>query len=734
MPVEVRRCNVPSIGMGRGVTPSAGWTAFLLCSGGMTAESPGIQRAQAAGHRILDRLRDEGRLSAIQYETLYRQTRRSGEIAQDAIIDSGAMSEAELLKFLATIYKTQWVSTEKLARVGVDRALLELVPQRLAERLFCGPILHDRRASSLSIVVPDLEDDVAKQVQLVAGVRDVHTFIARPASIRAAIRKWYLGDANAFGVVLSTSTMGQASGTSALGEIVLAPSSGGGLGLGSAPARPAIDLGGMDLDFGGLGSGMGGGLGSPTPGVSKKTAVPAQRPSPKIEITLDEPPKAAPPAPPSPPAPDPLSVAPALLDVIGTLVALLEQGRGELRGHSALVARITRRMGERLQLPPHEIDGIVLAAAVHDLGNTTTYHLTALNIAKFDGHRMQAEKSIGAATRLLDGTKLPASTKATLDNLYERWDGQGLPAGKKGTDIPIGARIVSLVETYADLAANAKNPYRRTLSHTEATDVVRQLCGTLFDPSLIDGLRLAGSSAVHGGFRARARVLLVEPDADEATALEMRFSEQGATVVVANNIKDAEKLLAGEKIDLLVTEADVAQPGDGFSFVSLMKRGPQGDATIVFVAKRHDRATVSKGLELGAADFVTKPVLPDVVVSKAMQALDATKRKKGGGLSGSIRDMGLPEVIQVLGQTRKTGLLRVTQGTRAGEVHLDQGLIVHATFGSEAGEESFYRMLLLKDGDFVFDASAKPGKRTMNASTESLLLEGMRRIDEGTIA
>jgi len=683
----------------------------------MNVESPGIQRAQAAGHRILDRLRDEGRLSAIQYESLYRATRRSGEIAQDAIIEAGAVTEAELLKFLATTYKTRFVSSERLAKASVDRALLELVPHRLAERLFCVPILYDKRASSLSIVVPDLEDDVAKQVQLVAGVREVHTYIARPASIRAAMRKFYFNDPNAFGVILATSGVGQTSSTSALGEIVLTPGS-------NAAASAGSELGGFD-DFGSLGG-----------GVPKKTGVVAPRPSPKLEISLDgadwkapEPPKAAAPPPPSvPPAP--------LLDVIGTLVSLLEQGRGELRGHSALVARITRRMCDRLRLPAAEAEGIVLAAAVHDLGNTTSYHLTALNVAKFDGHRIQAEKSLGAAVRLLDGTKLPASTKTTLESLYERWDGEGLPARQKGEDIPIGARIVSMVETYADLVANAKNPYRRVLQHSEASDVVRQLCGTLFDPSLIDGLRLAGSSAVHGGFRARARVLVVDPDADEATALEMRFSEQGATVFLATSVESAEKILAAsEKIDLVVTEVDLAQTGDGFSLVNALKRGPQGDAVVVFVAKRHDRATVNKGLELGAVDFVTKPVLPEVVVSKSMQAVDAAKRKrKGGGLSGSVRDMGLPEVIQVLGQTRKTGVLRISHASRTGEVHLENGQIIFATFGSETGEESFFRILLLVDGEFVFDASAKPGPRVINASTESLLLEGMRRFDEGTLA
>jgi response regulator RpfG family c-di-GMP phosphodiesterase len=535
------------------------------------------------------------------------------------------------------------------------------------------------------------------------------------------IRKFYFNDPNAFGVILASSSGGQASATNAIGEIVLT----GTRGTPPSPVGASLDAG--DIDLSGPIAGV--------PHAPKKPAAPAPRAAP-LEIKLDDVPKPAPePAPRPTTEPGTNSTSGALLDVIGTLVSLLEQGRGELRGHSALVARITRRMCERLKLPSSEADAIVLAAAVHDLGNTTTYHLTALNVAKFEGHRIQAEKAVGAPLRLLDAQKLPPITKIALENLHERFDGQGLPDKKQGDAIPVGARIVSMVETYADLVANSKNPYRRTLTHGEATDVIRQLCGTLFDPGLLDGLRLAGSSAVHGGFRSRARVLVVEPDSDEATALEMRFSEQGATVVLASNADEARKILAApDKIDAVVTEADLDKQGDGLTLVSALKSGPHGDAAILFVAKRHDRQVVSKGLELGAADFVTKPVLPEVVVAKAMQAVEATRRKKGGGLSGSVRDMGLPEVIQVLGQTRKTGILRVTQGPRGGEVQLDQGQVVHASFGSEEGEESFYRMLLMKDGDFVFDANAKPSKRTMEASTESLLLEGMRRIDEGTIS
>ena len=84
----------------------------------------------------------------------------------------------------------------------------------------------------------------------------------------------------------------------------------------------------------------------------------------------------------------------------------------------------------------------------------------------------------------------------------------------------------------------------------------------------------------------------------------------------------------------------------------------------------------------------------------------------------------------MLGQGRKTGCLRLVSQHRMGEIYFGEGLIIHAAFAKVEGEEAFYQMLLLKEGDFKFDPAGKPAKKTMQASIESLLLEGMRRMDE----
>lgn len=690
-----------------------------------------VSASQQAGFRILDKLRDEGRIDAIRYESLYHQSKRSGDPVQDALVDSGTMSEADMLKFVAAIYQTRFVSTERLAKADLDRQLLDLVPRKVAERLGCVPVVFDRRAQSLSIVVSDLEEDIGKQVQLVSGVREVKSYVGRPASIRAAIRKYYGGDASAFSKLLPRE-LGPATGmdpgfgmagASGNASVALAP---------PAPRSPAavapIDLGG----FGGLGGldmelERGGAPPAAVPAVAPRApAAPALAGSIPADLPGLEPSSMG-----------SFEAAPdfqSYLETVGVFVSLLEQSKSELRGHSAMVARIARKMAERLNLPSADRNAIALAAWLHDVGKMSAYHLTPLNVSRFDGHRLQAQRAHVTPTRLFESAKLPEVTRSALESLYERWDGQGFPKNLAATQIPIGARVIAVVETYADLVANPKNPYRRVLTHSEATDVVRQLSGQLFDPSLVDPLRLAAAAETHKrGLGNRSRVLVVEPDADESMVLELRFEERGYDVGSARSKADAFAQLEKSAFDLVVAEVDLGPGGDGFALAEALRERPAGSPPVLFFTRRADRDSIARGFALGCADYIAKPAPPDVVLAKAGQALEAALRKKGGGLSGSLVEMGLPEVIQVLGQSRKSGRLEIVSGHQKGELFLEAGLVVHASFGKDSGENAVYAMLVLKAGDFAFDPSARTGHKTMTASTEGLLLEGMRRLDEATL-
>ena len=677
--------------------------------------SGAASRPHPGGVRVLDRLRDEGRISAAQYESLYHQAKRSGERVEESILEAGAMGEADLMKFVAALYQTRFVSTERLSKADIDRGTLELVPRRVAERLQCVPILHDRRTQTLSVVALDLEEDVAKQLQVLTGLREVRVFVARPAAVRAAIRRFYGGDPHAFASI----------GGSAPALGLDAFERGGTAEI----ARPA----GVELDLGGFGA--------------WDDRTPAPVPLPVAPVA---------PRAPSPVRDAPIDLTPIRMDVteaprgvewesyletLNVLVALLDGGRAELRGHSSLVARIAKQITERLGLPEDDRHAIAIAAYLHDVGKASAYHLTLLNVSRFDGHRLQAQRSAGAPARMLESARLPERAIDVLGHLYERFDGQGFPDRQAGKDIPLGARIVALVETYADLTANPKNPYRRTLAPGEAIDVVRQLAGSLFDPMLVDVLRGivlgAGDPAAAKG-AVRNRVLVVDPDREETTLLELRLAEAGHDVVVARDRAEVERTLAdartGERrFDLVLSELELGAE-DGFALLAALRADARTeDVPLVFITRKADGESVARGFELGAADFLVKPVSAELVVAKTAQLIEAGWRKRSGGLAGSLRDMGLPDVLQALANGRKTGLLRIRSGTQSGEIQFLEGAIANATFGRRTKQDAVYAMLALSDGDFALDPAFRPAERAMHDSCEALLLEGMRRIDEGQV-
>lgn len=418
------------------------------------------------------------------------------------------------------------------------------------------------------------------------------------------------------------------------------------------------------------------------------------------------------------------------LETLNVLIALLENDRGDLRGHSVSVARVCRRVCERLGIKPEETDAIIVAAYLHDVGKASAYHLTALNVAEYEAHRVQARKSYLTPARIFESVRLPGDVGRILNHLYERHDGQGFPDRLSGKEIPLGSRVLAIVETYADLTGHAGNPFRKKLSRQEAWDVLAKFKGKVFDSGLVDVFKLV---VLGDDLRAKLlsdsrRALLVDSDAEETTVLELRLAEHGFQVTIARTATDAENELTQE-FDVVISEVDLS-PIDGFEFMQRV-RAKGNEVPFVFLSKQSEGNMVQRGLDLGAEDFITKPASPEVVALKVNRVLDSARRaKRKAGVSGSLTEMALPDVVQILFHGRKSGKLSISAEGKKGEILFCDGQIFDAHFGDKAREEAFYAMLGLARGDFELDPNVKPTEQLIQMSPESLLLEGMRRQDE----
>src|SRR5262249_13838660 len=127
---------------------------------------------------------------------------RTQERMEEAILELGLLSEADMLKTLAAHHKTRFVTTEKLAKAEINRATLSMIPRKVAEALQVFPVMFDAKTQSLSVVTPDPDNtEVLRQVQLASGARDLKAFLARPAAVKAVIAKAYGGDIHAFAIL-----------------------------------------------------------------------------------------------------------------------------------------------------------------------------------------------------------------------------------------------------------------------------------------------------------------------------------------------------------------------------------------------------------------------------------------------------------------------------------------------------------------------------------------------------
>ena len=710
--------------------------------------------APRINQKLLRALVAEGVISQGESEQAELYAKRRRLHVEEGLIEAEVLDETQLLKFQASYYKTYFVSTKKLSTAPISDSLLKLVTHKLAAKLCVFPVKYDPRIGELSILTVEPDDpDVLKSVQFATRVAKVRALVARPAAIQAAIRLHFMGEASAFAAVrdaggdrsTGTDRYPRVTQVQDAGSVPPPPPEGSipptlerneimtesrrrPTMQGEVIHRPAnhvpLASPGLSLHPSPIASAGGGPLLSPQQlgaAAAMAAALPGAElgPSPAYVPSLSE------------PGPAPASVAMHdYLETLNVFIALLEQERGELRGHSTTVARITRSVCERLGLKQDETDTIVVAAYLHDIGKFSAQHLTALNVAQYEAHRSQAKKSYLTPVRLFESVRLPEKVGSILGHLYERVDGQGFPDRLSGKEIPLGSRILAIVETYADLVGHAGNAFRRKLSPEEAWEVLARYKGKLFDSNLVDVLKLTvlGDDLRAKLLADRRRALIVDTDAEETTVLELRLAEHGFEVTIARNVADAENELKGD-FDVVISELEL-KPQDGFVLLENL-RASGSELPFVFLSHKADSEVVQRGFELGADDFIAKPASPEVVALKVNRVLQGGgKKRKHGGVSGSLTEMSLPDVVQILFHGRKSGKLAIASEGKRGEILFSDGQIFDASFGDEHKEEAFYQMLLLRGGDFELDPNFKATERKIELHPESLLLEGMRRLDE----
>ena len=172
------------------------------------------------------------------------------------------------------------------------------------------------------------------------------------------------------------------------------------------------------------------------------------------------------------------------LRTIETLALAIGAKDRQMEGHLQRVQVYASAIGKEMSLTPGEMKALEAAALLHDIGKLAVpEHIISkpgrLTPEEFD--RMKIHPLVGA--EILERVRFPYPVVPYVRHHHERWDGSGYPSGLRGDEIPIGARILAVVDCMDALASDRQ--YRRALPLERAVEHIAGESGRSFDPKIV---------------------------------------------------------------------------------------------------------------------------------------------------------------------------------------------------------------------------------------------------------
>jgi putative nucleotidyltransferase with HDIG domain len=171
---------------------------------------------------------------------------------------------------------------------------------------------------------------------------------------------------------------------------------------------------------------------------------------------------------------------------IEAVASAIEARDGYTESHCRRLAVFSVCMAERLGLDAEAREAIRLGALLHDVGKIGIRDEVLLKPGRFaPQERAEMERHAEIGHRIVAPIHgLGPATVACVRHHHERWDGSGYPDGLAGEEIPLGARIVAIVDVWD--ALSTARPYKPAYSQPEVREMLRKGRGGQFDPALVD--------------------------------------------------------------------------------------------------------------------------------------------------------------------------------------------------------------------------------------------------------
>ncbi len=227
------------------------------------------------------------------------------------------------------------------------------------------------------------------------------------------------------------------------------------------------------------------------------------------------------------------------------------------------------------------------------------------------------------------------------------------------------------------------------------------------------------------------RVLIADPADKPRQTLALYLREKGLEVIEA---ADGSRALAEtllRKPDVLLLDLSVPILGPD-RLLQILRSNPNTKSLPVFFLSDQEQSV--SGFRPGVDEFLRKPYHEEEVLLRIQRTLyqDPLSEALTGDseISGSLSQIFLPDLWQMLSMNRKSGVLQVEGERVGGSIHIERGEIISAVTQNIVGEKALFRLIPLKEGKFRFLPGKVGVRRSIFTPSQRLILEGMRHDDE----